>query len=213
MICINTWLSDDYSKYNPFFAIIIPKIHFANYHQIRSSPTMSSNKDDSRRAVTERIAEAGSNNVSAMHDAGRSSQRKRAENRAKREAEDPSKSDKKTGEAAAVRASLCTGLVRSYGLLTVSNRRKADKHTRCNDSLRSPRVQNTFSLLRSLSLHIIRRWGFMCVALFGCFWFSSPYLCVCCERSARCWIVSCFWRDFHSFDQLNCLLKKKKRKR
>lgn len=144
---------------------------------------MSSNNYN-RRAVTERIAEAGSNNVSAMHDAGRSSQRKRAENRAKREAEDPSKSDKKTGEAAAVRASPCTGLVRSYGLLTVSNRRKADKHTRCNDSLRLPRVQNTFSLLRSLSLHIIRD-GVLCVLHYLAVSGFQAHICVFVAKDQR----------------------------
>lgn len=66
---------------------------------------MSSNKDESRRAVNERIADAGSDAVSTIVDAGRSSQKKRAENRAKREAEDPGKSNKKTSEAGAVRAS------------------------------------------------------------------------------------------------------------
>ncbi|KAL4747536.1 hypothetical protein BDW72DRAFT_196616 [Aspergillus terricola var. indicus] len=49
---------------------------------------MSTNEADSRRAVTARIAEAGADNVAAMVDAGRSSQQKRKENRAGREAKD-----------------------------------------------------------------------------------------------------------------------------
>lgn len=71
---------------------------------------MSSNEADSRRAVNERIAEAGSNTVSAIVEAGRSSQKKRAENRAKKEAHDSGKgvkSDKTTTEASAVRVYLC----------------------------------------------------------------------------------------------------------
>lgn len=66
---------------------------------------MSTNEADSRRAVNERIAEAGSNNVSAMVDAGRSSQKKRAENRARREAQgNGGKSEKAASETDAVRA-------------------------------------------------------------------------------------------------------------
>ncbi|GFF93968.1 hypothetical protein IFM60648_10261 [Aspergillus lentulus] len=64
---------------------------------------MSTNEADSRRAVNERIAEAGSNNVSAMVDAGRSSQKKRAENRARREAQgNGGKSEKAASETDAV---------------------------------------------------------------------------------------------------------------
>lgn len=67
--------------------------------------TMSTNEADSRRAVNERIVEAGSNNVSAMVEAGKSSQKKRAELRAAREAEGGSgKSEKAASEGAASKA-------------------------------------------------------------------------------------------------------------
>lgn len=68
---------------------------------------MSTNEADSRRSVNERLAEAGSNNVSAMVDAGRSSQKKRAENRAQREAQGKGgKAEKAAAETDAVCASV-----------------------------------------------------------------------------------------------------------
>ncbi|KAB8227916.1 uncharacterized protein BDW43DRAFT_292809 [Aspergillus alliaceus] len=60
---------------------------------------MSNNEADSRRAVNERIADAGSNTISAIVDAGRSSQKKRAENRARREAQESGKEAKSSQSA------------------------------------------------------------------------------------------------------------------
>ena len=65
---------------------------------------MSTNEADSRCAVNKRIAEAGSNNVTAMVEAGISSEKKRAENRAQKEAQRKKEvTEKAATEADAVR--------------------------------------------------------------------------------------------------------------
>ena len=68
-----------------------PKKHPVRPIQKHLQPIMSTNDAEIRRAVNKRIIEAGSDTISAIVNAAKASQRKRAENRAEREVADANK--------------------------------------------------------------------------------------------------------------------------